>query len=206
MKFRLLSILLLCIPLVACGKTVHWKQEVLLQDGRVIVVERTSEQTGNIFPENISMEKSQHIEFLNPENNEKVIWDIPKGLKPFSLDFEGTLPYLVLNAYTVADYNNWNCPNPPYLVYRYQNGSWSSIPFEQLPEKIIKRNLVDMSKSYQRFSDNNFMSLDGHAKFLKDLPKNSRGISREKISAMAEGCDPDTLTKLGRQSEINYGR
>ncbi len=144
MKLRLLTTLLLCLPLAACGNAVHWKQEVLLLDGRVIIVERESEQTGKLFPQNISMEKSQFIAFTNPDTGEKVSWSIPQGLKPYALDFDNRVPYLVLNAYTVADYNTWNCPNPPYLVYRHESGNWVPIPFDQLPDKFVRRNLVDI--------------------------------------------------------------
>lgn len=206
MRLRLISILLLCLPLAACGKAVHWKQEVLLQDGRMIIVERISEQTGKIYPENIVMEKSQKIVFVNPDTNEKIAWNIPQGLKPYALDFENSIPYLVLDAYTDANYNDWGCPNPPYLVYWYEKSVWSSIPFEQLPEKMKKRNLIDMSKEFQRFSKDDLLTLDEHQKWLKDLPKGRRAISREKINPIAEGCDGSTLYRLGRQSEIDTRR
>ncbi len=206
MKLRLLSILLLCIPLIACGKTVHWKQEVLLQDGRVIIVERISEQTGKIFPENVSMEKSQSIEFENPDTKERISWDIPRGLLPFTLDFDHKAPYLVLVAYTVADYNNWGCPNPPYLAYRHDQAGWESIPFDQLPARFEKRNLIDMSKMYQKYASSEIASLEDFKKFLKRREPGDRVVSREKVSAISKGCDGSTLIKLGRQSEINYGR
>jgi hypothetical protein len=206
MKFRLLSILLVCLPLVACGKTVHWKQEVLLQDGRVIIVERISEQTGKLFPENVSMEKFQVIEFENPDTHESISWEIPKGLLPHTLDFDNKTPYLVLSAYTVADYNNWNCPNPPFLVYRYESSHWRSISFGELPEKIEMRNLFDMSKMYRKYATSEVASLSDMKKFLARIDPEHRVIGREKISAIAEGCDPDTLVRLGRQSEINYRR
>lgn len=200
--------LMACLSFSACSdeRTVHWKQEVQLQDGQVIIMDRTSVQTGTIYPENISMEKSQHIEFVNPDTNEKVEWDIPKGLLPYALDFDSKTPYLVLTAYTVADYNNWNCPNPPYLIYRYQDHNWNSISIDQLPSRFEKRNLIDMSKEFQRFSQADLLTLDQHQQWLKDLPKNRRAISREKISSIAEGCLGSTLYRLGRQSEIDYRR
>lgn len=204
--FRLVAVLVFSVGVTACGKTVHWKQEVLLQDGRVIIVERESEQTGKLFPQNIAMEKTQFLTFTNPDTGEKVSWRVPKGLKPYALDFESRIPYLILNAYTVADYNTWNCPNPPYLVYRYEGGSWMPISFEQLPAKFEKRNLVDMSKSFQRFSNDGLMTLNEQERFLKDLPIESRSISREKISPIGHGCFDSTLYRLGRQSEIDHRR
>ncbi len=204
-NFALLP-LLACLSFSACGggKTLHWSQEVQLHDGRVIVMERVSERTGNIVPENVSMEKSQSIAFVSPDTNEKITWSIPKGLLPYTLDFENKIPYLVLVAYTVADYNAWNCPNPPYLVYRYGSGSWVAIPFEQLPGRIDKRNLIDMSKMYEKYATAETATVDDMKKFLKRREPDGRVISREKVSAIAKGCLGSTLHRLGRQSEIDY--
>jgi hypothetical protein len=197
-----------CLSLSAYSgeKTVHWKQEVQLQDGRVIIMDRTSVQTGKIIPENVSMEKSQSITFVNPDTNEKVAWDIPKGLLPYALDFDDKTPYLVLTSYTVADYNNWNCPSPPYLIYRYQDHGWNSIPIEQLPSRFEKRNLIDMSKEYQRFSQTDLLTLDQFQKWIKENLKDRRVIGREKINPIGRGCDESTLYRLGRQSEIDTRR
>src|ERR1041385_2016857 len=98
---------LVCLSFSACNgeKIKHWKQEVLLQDGRVILMERTSVQSGRYFPENISIEMSQAISFINPDTKERVAWDIPGGLNPFMLDFEDSVPYFVLETYGVASYN-----------------------------------------------------------------------------------------------------
>lgn len=76
------------------------------------------------------MEKMQEISFKNPKTGEKVFWDVPGGLKPYSLEFENSMPYMLLTAYTVADYNRWGCPNPPYLVYGYENKKWEKFSFE----------------------------------------------------------------------------
>ncbi len=213
MIIRLTLIFLLSFSLTACWaseKVIHWKQEVKLQDRRIIIVDRISTEIGPGFPEHVTLETSQILSFSNPNTQEKITWKIPKGLLPYSLAFDKNIPYLVLKAYTVADYNNWNCPNPPYMVYRYENKKWSAIPFNQLPEKITSRNLVDMSSSLKPYSEDNFMSLNEVEAWLNDVQewrrKEYRTISRRLVSSIAEGCFGSTLYKLGRESEINYRR
>ena len=211
--FQSLILLLLISSLTACGsgekETLHWKQQVQLQDGRVIVMERSSQSTGPLFPENKrGLEINQVVAFTNPDTQEQITWPIPKGLKPYTLDFDKKIPYLVLNAYTVADYNTWNCPNPPFLVYRYENKQWLSLPFEQLPARFIKRNLMDMSKSIKHVSSDNLITVDEQQKWIgygraKWEQAEFSTISRKKIHPIAEGCHIGALLEQGRNSEIN---
>jgi len=195
---------LLFLSVSACSdeKTVHWKQEVLLKDGRVIIVERESTQAGKIYPEGIIMEKSQRIIFVNPDTGEMLRWNIPKGLLPYTLDFSNKTPYLVLSTYTVADYNDWGCPNPPYLVYRYKNSTWNQISFEYLPAEIERRNLIDMAKTYEKYALSDIASLRDVEKFLDHRGVKRRSIFRERINSNAEGCLPSVLERLGRSDEI----
>jgi hypothetical protein len=127
--------------MIACGKIIRWKQEVLLHDGRVMVGDRVSKQ-GRIFPANIIMEKEQELSFTHPDTRERIRWDIPAGLLPYILDFENKIPYYVLKAYTVAGYNTWGCPNPLYIACRYTGGQWSQVPIEKLPHRFEKCNLM----------------------------------------------------------------
>ncbi len=203
---RLTLIFLLSFSLTACWaseKVIHWKQEVKLRDERVIMLDRLSTQIGPGFPGNVYLEKSQAISFVNPDTQEKISWNIPKGLNLHTLDFENKVPYLVLKAYTVADYNNWNCPNPPYMVYRYENKQWQPLPFKQLPEKVSRRNLMDMSRSIDEVSSDNIITPDEQQSWLRRLDEGDRTISRRLVHPIAKGCYPDILIKQGRESEIN---
>lgn len=189
----------------AGGKTVKWGQEVLLQDGRVIFVERVSEQTEKLFPENAILDRKQSLRFRNPDTNEEISWTIPKGLVPKILDFDNRIPYLVLQAHTVADYNNWGCPNPPYLVYQFDGSRWMSLPFEQLPSRIERRNLFDVSAAFQMITKSDTASLEDVKRYLRRLLKSQRVIDRKKVKVISEGCFEGTLYKLGRESEIRRG-
>lgn len=41
--------------------------------------------------------------------------------------FDPGTPNFVLTGNTISDYNTWGCPNPPYLVYRYEQGKWAHL-------------------------------------------------------------------------------
>ena len=126
MRMRIARTLYLTLYLFsfnALAGTVNWRQEVQLQDGRIVIVDRVSKQTGNLFPANTVIEYEQEISFVHPDTKVRIGWTLPKGSGGVMLDFEGTTPYLVLRTQSVADYNNWGCPNPPWLVFRYEQGN-----------------------------------------------------------------------------------
>lgn len=190
------------------GRTLDWKQEVPLHDGRVIVVDRISKQTGKILPENVIMESEQTLSFTNPDTQERILWTLPKGLLPVALDFDQQKPYLVLRAYTVSDYNKWDCPNPPWLVYRYEGGEWNRMRFEEFPAVLVNRNLLPMLKVGPLKSEGGQVTVRQLEDYWKSYPnpKEAKVISREKISPIGEGCHESVLIKQGRQSEIDRRR
>jgi len=210
---RLCVLLFTGFTLNACGeagKTIEWKQEVPLQDGRVIVVERISRQTGKIMPENVIMESEQTLSFAHPDTQERIRWTLPDGLLPAALDFDGKTPYFVLRAYTVSDYNKWDCPNPPWLVYRYEEGEWGRVRFEKLPAGIVSQNLLPMFKMSPLKEGGGRVTVrqldDYWRHFAPSERVRAKTISREKISPIGKGCDEDVLVRLGRQTEIDKRR
>lgn len=188
-------------------KTVEWKQEVPLHDGRVIVLERISKQTGTLFPENVGLEYEQTLTFVHPDTQERIRWTLPKGLQPAALEFERGVPYYLLKVYTVADYNAWECPNPPWLLYRHDQGSWQRVPFEQLPEKVVKRNVVEMQKVVKKYLDDGYLSRQEQEEFWnRDHHRRLlHPISREKVNPLGKGCHEGILIRQGRAAELNIG-
>lgn len=198
------------LNLAACSKTIDWAEEAPLHDGRVLRIERHSE-LGSPFPGNSGMEIGQSLAFTHPDTGERIAWHIPDGLNPVMIDFDQRIPYYVFAAHTVSDYNKWGCPNPPYLVYRFQQGKWTNIPFEALPVSLVSRNLIPMSKDVRGLKDGGRVYADEMenlwARVEYPTPKqDARRINREKVNPIANGCYPDVLNEQGRQAElkINY--
>jgi len=211
LKHRLVVFVAICIT--ACGyggRTINWKQEVKLGDGRVILLERESKQGPHDPLLNIRMELSQRVAFAHPDSGERIQWEIPNGLLPIMLDVEAGVPYFVLRAYTVTDYNTWDCPNPPWLVYRYEQKDWSRTSMEQLPARINEQNLLSSAegKKFDKGATDIVVSVREVAQYLKErnVVPNATRIGREKVNPIGHGCHESVLIRLGRQSEIDTRR
>lgn len=206
--FKALSLAALSIVMTACdsGRTLEWKQEAPLADGRVIVIDRVSKQTGVKYPERAVFEFQQILSFTNPDTNERISWEIPGGTGAWMIEFDSGTPYMVLKAKSVTDYNNYDCPNPPWLVYRYTQNQWNRIPLESLPERFAKPNLLAAARTDERSSNDGFVSRQELEAFFRRQDAEYRVIGREKISPIGHGCDEGTLIRLNRQSEIDHRR
>lgn len=172
----------------------------------MIVLDRVSHIGAEDVLMRLRMETAQTLTFTHPDTGQRIEWSIPKGLLPYMLDFDQGAPYYVMDAHTVGDYNDWDCPNPPYMVFKYVNGKWQRIPFEDLPVRFMARNLLDMAKDEEKHIINGYVSQSELEKFLKRRDLDRRIINRKKINPIAEGCHGDTLARQGRQSEIDYRR
>jgi len=166
-------------------------------------VNRISKQTGNIFPENIILEYGQVLSFTNPDTQEKITWPIPKGLMPRMIDFDQKIPYIVFRAGSVGDYNTWNCPNPPHIIFRYVDHKWQQITLDQLPARFVKPNTLDVAPAKETSIDNSVSVAEMQAFLKRSQFDKRRIISRKKIHPIAKDCSPDVLFKNGRESEIN---
>ena len=120
------------------GSTVHWEEEVLLSDGRVLTVSK----------ENISnkgSQKSYRIHFKNPDDpGEEIKWHSVKTSshksysrpeRPLILDKEAGV-FVIFSTFDGIE----NC----YFKYRYQNHTWveeaSPVSTERFPDR--KTNLL----------------------------------------------------------------
>jgi hypothetical protein len=139
----LLCALLATLGLSACfgRSTYRWQEEVLLHDGRVIVVER-SVRTGEV-PVEIGQPpgESDYTLTFRTADGRAVTWEAGKSFKPMILDFMNGTPYVVARGSTGPDYERHGCPKPPYFIYRYTGGQWQRIDYEQLPKVIRKMNV-----------------------------------------------------------------
>jgi hypothetical protein len=200
--------LLLLVPgLGACsgGRTLEWKQEVKLHDGRVILVDRISKQTGKLTPEGAILEYEQTLTFTHPDTGQRLIWMLPKGTGVRMLDFERGVPYFVLTAKSITDYNDWGCPNPPWIVYRLEQGEWLRVGVEQLPVRFIRPNMLLAARTDERASGDGLVTVQEMEAYLKRVDPPFRIFSREKVNPIAKGCYPDTLNQQGRGAEMKIG-
>ena len=68
-------------------------------------------------------------------------WEAGKSFRPMILDFANGTPYVVARGSTGPDYEKHGCPKPPYFIFRWTDGRWQHIDYEQLLRDIRKMNL-----------------------------------------------------------------
>jgi hypothetical protein len=133
-----------------------WKEEVLLHDGRVLVVERHFNLGG--YPTLDARERrllDESITFILPDTKKVISWKSeyddrvpePNSLSALLLDVVGGVPYLATGPAGCIAYNKWGRPNPPYILFKYTDGAWQQIPLQEFPAELVEVNLMNMPDS-----------------------------------------------------------
>ena len=126
--------------------TLAWREEVALQDGRTLVVSRTTvmERGGEQYGQ---IEGKRTLRFTHPETGAVITWanagTLGARLQPMLLDVDQGHAYLVALAQSVRDYDDLGCPTPPYFVFRYAASGWTRIPLADLPTRFETANLLN---------------------------------------------------------------
>ena len=132
-----------------------WKEEVLLHDGRKMIVERSQRYGGRSEPGQSSPIKEHSVRFTLPGSNKPITWTSEYGEDLGRTNFN-LLALHVLNgtAYIVASpnlclsYNKWGRPNPPYVLFKHERDQWQRIDLQALP---IEFKTVNVVLSIQKF-------------------------------------------------------
>lgn len=144
-KFKTISLALaLGVSISACAtSTFKWKEEVLLENGKKILVEM-SDTYNSSMPHEIGQNSSlgEHKStFTIPGNSQRVVWKSDNKLPSdtdhldlLSLDFLDGVPYVASTIARCTTYNKWGRPNPPYVFFKYVDG-WKRITLDEFPEK-----------------------------------------------------------------------
>jgi len=128
-----------------------WKEEVLLHDGKKIVIERFYNLGSRPSLDSHEQEDlDETITFTMPGTNKKIIWKTdfrdekpePNGLRLLVLDIFNGIPYIATYPAGIIAYNKWKRPNPPYIFLKYDGNNWKQIPLEEFPAEISKVNVI----------------------------------------------------------------
>lgn len=127
-----------------------WKEEVLLHDGRKLIVERS--QTYGGYPTIESREREVLNEewiFHVPGSDRKVAWKSnfrrpPEGdsLMLLQIDFLDGVPYVATTPAGCFSYNHWKRPNPPYVFFKHDGKAWKQILLAEFPATFKLSNVV----------------------------------------------------------------
>ena len=126
-----------------CTDKREWKEEVQLNDGRVIVVKQKkrcqSAYTGQNFASCIAREAWLTINL--PEfSSQEIVWH--EKLDPLILNIDKGRLYVVGWPPTSFEFRLYGASNPPYFGFVWDQNVWKRIPFSEIPEAIYKTNML----------------------------------------------------------------
>lgn len=151
MKHGLLGISLMIMGggMSACADGTSWKEEVLLHDGKKLIVERSVVRKGRHEPFQRPPIGEESLSFKHPVTHERIRWkdeygdDV--GMSNFGLmmlEVDQKAAYIVAEPRGCLSYNKWGRPNPPYVVFKFQGGDWKRIALQELPARFKTPNLI----------------------------------------------------------------
>lgn len=152
-KWMAMALGVLATSMSACatGSSISWKEEVLLHDGRKIVVERKDIHDSSL-PHEIGQGAplAEHITtFGMPDTKQNVTWrsnnrsrSEPDNLDLMVLDFMNGVPYAAAGITRCIAYNRWGRPNPPYVFFKYDGKVWQRIPLKEFPAEFKEPNVM----------------------------------------------------------------
>jgi len=181
-------ILILGAQMTVCANsTFVWKEEVLLHDGQKIIATRTVERGGTGEIGQQAPIKQQNLTFTIPNTSEKVVWEDKftedvggANFLPMQLEIRKNTAYLVAHPMGSVSYVKWGQPNPPYIVFKYEEKLWRRIDLQELPAEFKTPNLI-------------FSSPDIEAKKVGQLV-----VSAEKIKGLFEGYNQPEYKTIHR--------
>jgi hypothetical protein len=132
----------LVLSLSACATSLKWAEDVKLPDGRIVTLTRYQEFRGvhELFQPRTPSDF--WLEFRNPDNKERVRWNGKRDLTTVALLVEQGTPQLLMRLW-FGGVEKWRCPDPPYLLFRYEAGKWTQTPLGELRGRKIRPNMTD---------------------------------------------------------------
>lgn len=107
-----------------------WKEEVLLHDGRTIIVERYQNYGGFHEPGQAGPVHEQRLRFSLPGSKQVFTWAAPydeyegrTDLTFLALHFLDGIPYIVTTPYLCIAYSKGGHPSPPYVIFKWKEGT-----------------------------------------------------------------------------------
>lgn len=162
MKNKLTTLFSLFL-LTACagsgvGGSRSWKEQVVLPDGREIIVER-SHTLGNRFDRELSAINAPpgataYVVTVPLPDGRKVSWEAEhKDMIPIAVTVEQGTAYLVATPFNCRSYARLGRPVPPFMVFKYEGTQWTRSTIDNLPQEIVEANLLIATDSLRAVNE-----------------------------------------------------
>lgn len=181
-----------------------WKEEVLLHDGRKIIVERSQSYGGRHEIGQSSPVKEHTITFDLPDSGNAISWTSEYGgdlgrtnFNLLALHILNGTPYLVVEPNLCFSYNKWGRPNPPYVFFKFESKEWKRMALSEFPAEFKIINLIvnngreEDIKAFERKSG--FVSADDVKKINSSLTQPEyktilrEALAKEKCPQLSSG-------------------
>jgi len=133
-----------------------WKEEVLLHDGKKIMVKR-SQTRGGRGEVGQSPIKQHSITFTLPESGKTITWEDKfskdvghSNFDLLALHILNDTPYIVVTTYGCLAYNKWGRPNPPYVFFKFDGNEWKRISLSEFPREFVEINTVINASAHEK--------------------------------------------------------
>jgi hypothetical protein len=130
--------------LLACrgDDRLKWTEDVLLQDGRTVTLTRYQEFKGPHYIGEPPTDSYYWFEFKHPDTGERVRWETKREPGTVALLIHGRQLFLLTRPRFGSGDRQFDCPNPPYLLYRYEAASWTRIELASIPFARVTSNMT----------------------------------------------------------------
>jgi hypothetical protein len=126
-----------------------WKEEVLLHDGKKLIVERSQARGGrHEIGQDVPVAKHT-VSFLLPGKDKPITWESEFGLEIeksslslLAIDVVGGIPYIVTTPTGCIAYNKWGRPNPPYVFFKFDGNAWQRVLLTEFPKEVKIANVA----------------------------------------------------------------
>jgi hypothetical protein len=130
--------------LTACSDRVEWKEEVAFSDGRVVLVDQVRRCDGGSYRaerNRTCIAREAWMTLSLPElSSAPIHWH--SDLVPLVLNTHRGALYVVAKPYTTYEFRAHGKRNPPYHGYRFANGQWVELAFDEIPVELYPVNLL----------------------------------------------------------------
>jgi hypothetical protein len=195
-----------------------WQEEVLLHDGRKMVVERSQTYGGRREIGQDLPVKEHTIRFTVPGTSNKLTWTSEYGeglgrtnFNLLALHIKQDTPYLVVEPNLCLSYNKWGRPNPPYLVFKWEADAWRRVSMGELPTEFSTHNLAGNNTQTHEIRENSRAGGVLPAEYVKVMNARSsqpqyRTILREAMTEeqINSSCQETFSNGKGRALSANW--
>lgn len=141
-------------------RTEGWSEDAVLQDGRMIKVEREVSFTYQLIAgdsgspiTNASWPDKFWIKFKNPDTQETITWQGEQNYNPVLLDIVDGAAWVVVYGQGKKGLEaEYGCPELPYIYLKYESGflgKWRPVAVENAPIVLRKANLSPHYPGFQ---------------------------------------------------------